>query len=256
MKDPYEVLGVSRDASEEEIKKAYRALSRKYHPDANVNNPNKEAAEEKFKEIQQAYQQIMYDKEHGEGSYEAKNGGGASQRSSNAGGYGNSGYGGYGGYGGFGGFGGYGNSGYGGYGSSGSGSSTSEADRDPHLNSAETYINNHNYQEALNVLNNISQRGARWYYLSAQANYGSGNNTLARDHAERAVQMDPNNAQYRQFLNQMEGGSQWYQNRGEQYGNPMNQAGNYCTRCCLAWLVCSCCCGGGGMGMMYPVCCC
>ena len=46
MSDPYRVLGVSRDASEDEIKKAYRTLSRKYHPDANVNNPNKNQAEE------------------------------------------------------------------------------------------------------------------------------------------------------------------------------------------------------------------
>ena len=54
MRDPYQVLGVSRGASDEEIKKAYRSLSRKYHPDANVNNPNKDAAEEKFKQVQQA----------------------------------------------------------------------------------------------------------------------------------------------------------------------------------------------------------
>ena len=65
MYNPYAVLGLSRTATDEEIKKAYRSLSRKYHPDANVNNPNKEQAEEKFKEIQQAYQQIMYEKEHG-----------------------------------------------------------------------------------------------------------------------------------------------------------------------------------------------
>ena len=62
MRDPYQVLGVSRDATEEEIKKAYKKLSRKYHPDANINNPNKDQAEEKFKEIQQAYQQIMKDR--------------------------------------------------------------------------------------------------------------------------------------------------------------------------------------------------
>ena len=59
MSDPYRVLGVSRDASEDEIKKAYRTLSRKYHPDANVNNPNKDQTEEMFKEVQQAYDQIM-----------------------------------------------------------------------------------------------------------------------------------------------------------------------------------------------------
>ena len=49
MKDPYEVLGLKRGASEEEVKKAYRRLSRKYHPDANINNPHKDEAEEKFK---------------------------------------------------------------------------------------------------------------------------------------------------------------------------------------------------------------
>ena len=67
MTDPYQVLGVSRGASDEEIKKAYRALSRKYHPDANVNNPNRDEAEEHFKEVQQAYDQIMKEKQQGGG---------------------------------------------------------------------------------------------------------------------------------------------------------------------------------------------
>ena len=47
--DPYRVLGVSPSASDDEVKKAYRKLSRIYHPDANINNPIKEQAEEKFK---------------------------------------------------------------------------------------------------------------------------------------------------------------------------------------------------------------
>ena len=65
MMNPYQVLGISPGASDDEIKKAYRALSRKYHPDANINNPSKAQAEEKFKEVQQAYDQIMKEKQSG-----------------------------------------------------------------------------------------------------------------------------------------------------------------------------------------------
>ena len=55
MRDPYAVLGLQNGASEDEVKKAYRKLSRKYHPDANINNPNKDAMEQKFIEVQAAY---------------------------------------------------------------------------------------------------------------------------------------------------------------------------------------------------------
>ena len=64
--DPYKVLGLRYDATEEEIKKAYRSLSRKYHPDANVGKPNQKELEEKFKEVQQAYSMIM-DQRQGKG---------------------------------------------------------------------------------------------------------------------------------------------------------------------------------------------
>ena len=70
MRDPYSVLGVPPDATDEEIKKAYRKLSRKYHPDANINNPNKAAAEEKFKEVQAAYDQIVKAKENHTSAYD------------------------------------------------------------------------------------------------------------------------------------------------------------------------------------------
>ncbi len=59
MRDPYQILGVSRSASEEEIKKAYRKLCRQYHPDLNMDKPNADEYEARFREIQSAYQQIM-----------------------------------------------------------------------------------------------------------------------------------------------------------------------------------------------------
>lgn len=59
MKDPYEVLGLQRGATKDEVKSAYRKLAKKYHPDMNENNPLQDLAEEKFKEVQWAYDEIM-----------------------------------------------------------------------------------------------------------------------------------------------------------------------------------------------------
>ena len=59
MRDPYQVLGVSNTATDEEIKKAYRNLARKYHPDNYHDNPLADLAQERMKEINEAYETIQ-----------------------------------------------------------------------------------------------------------------------------------------------------------------------------------------------------
>lgn len=78
MTDPYKVLGVSRDASDEEIKKAYRDLARKYHPDNYVDNPLSDLVQEKMKEINEAYETIRKERAA------AKNGTGTAGSSSSS----------------------------------------------------------------------------------------------------------------------------------------------------------------------------
>ena len=89
MRDPYEVLGVSPDAGDNEIKKAYRELARKYHPDNYQNNPLADLAEEKMKEINEAYDAITRVRSGGGSGY---SGGSASQGQSGGYGYGGSAY--------------------------------------------------------------------------------------------------------------------------------------------------------------------
>lgn len=230
MSDPYKVLGISRDATDEEVKKAYRDMSRKYHPDANVNNPNKDKAEEMFKLVQQAYDQIMNERKYGNSGYGNPY---SNTGYGNGSPYGDSGYD-QGDFGGFGSFGGFGNFGGGTY-------TGSSGNQDPHYTAASNYINSGHYQEALNVLNNIENRTAYWYFLSAIANNGVGNNILALDLAKTAVRMEPDNLTYQRLVQTLENGGSWYSSQRSAFGGDersMYCCSDPCTTLCLLNLCC------------------
>lgn len=233
MYNPYSVLGVSRDATEEEIKKAYKTLSRKYHPDANINNPNKDQAEEKFKEIQAAYQQIMKERTSGYagGSY----GGNAYGGNRSAGGRGGFGY--QGSY----------RGPFDGYGFGGFGQETGY-EENTYIRAAGNYIRNGYFREARTALDGMRQteRTARWYYYSAIAYSGLGSNVAALEHARQAAAMEPGNMSYSQLVQQFESGGNWYQQRQAAYGYPTVGGSNICMRICIANLICNMCCLGGG----------
>ena len=201
MNDPYSILGVSRGASDKEIKRAYRNLSRRYHPDSFANSPRAEAeaAAEKFKQIQEAYNQIV------------------SERSGQTSG----------------------NYGYGGYGRNGAGQSYSEEDQ--HLMAAMNYIRARRFNEALHVLDGIENHNARWYYFSSVANMGLGNNVTAKQHIEQAVRLEPSNMEYRQFMQHLAFGGTWYQSMGQGYERPYAGTGNWCLSMLFLNMLCNCC---------------
>ena len=95
MTDPYQVLGISPNATDDEVKRAYKELSRKYHPDSYVNNPLADLAEDKFKEVQAAYTQIMNSRANGGSGYSQGYQGSSGQSGYNNGGYNSGGQGGY-----------------------------------------------------------------------------------------------------------------------------------------------------------------
>ena len=94
MTDPYQVLGISPNATDDEVKRAYKELSRKYHPDSYVNNPLADLAEDKFKEVQAAYTQIMNSRANGGSGYSQGYQGSSGQSGYNNGGYNSGGQGG------------------------------------------------------------------------------------------------------------------------------------------------------------------
>ena len=215
MDDPYKILGVSPDASDEEIKRAYRRLAKKYHPDL---NPGDAEAARKMQEINAAYERI--------------------KNPDQAGAAGQSGSGAYGAYGPFGNYGPFG--GYGSYGSY----SGADQQGDPYQRAAYKYIRFGRFREALNALGNCAVKNARWYYLSALANEGLGNQITALEHIRRAVSMEPGNPTYLNVLEDIEnGGATYREQAGTFRGFSMGR--NPCAPLCLCYFLQMFCCGRG-----------
>ena len=208
MNDPYKILGVPEDASDEEIKKAYRDLARKYHPDNYHDNPLADLAQEKMKEINAAYEQITKERASG-------------RRTGGAGGaYGGGSYG-YGGY-----------QSYGGYGSSQSYSGQSSV-----LQQARIAINTGNISRAEALLANYSDHNAEWNFLKGVVCYRRGWMDEALRYYRTAVQMDPGNAEYRQALDYMEGTDDTAYRPGGSFGTLCS--GNPCLSMCCLYTLCS-----------------
>ena len=192
--NPYKILRIDTTATDDEVKKAYRKLSRIYHPDANINNPNTAQAEEKFKEIQEAYNQIVNEREHGSSYYNSD--------FSNKGNY---------------------------------------SEESIELQAVVNFLNNRHFQDAFNVLSRMNERSANWYFYSAMANSGLGNNITALEHAKMAMDMDPSKLQFRILVQQLQAGGQRYQSRGDSYGRPFVSTGSFCMQLICLNLFCNCC---------------
>ena len=197
MRDPYEVLGVSPDAGDDEIKRAYRDLARKYHPDNYQNNPLADLAEEKMKEINEAYDAITKGKAGGSSGGYAQSygyGGGAAYQQRQ---------------------------------SAGSGVYAQ----------ARSAINRNDLEEAERLLQGAPSRNGEWYFLMGSIAYRRGWLDEARQNYQIAVQMEPNNMEYRQALGMMRQGG---------YGYQPDMAGANCDAmdCCTAMMCMNCMCGG------------
>ena len=185
--NPYEVLGVSRNASLDEIKKAYRELSRKYHPDSYVGNPLSSLAEEKFEQVQEAYDAIMKEK-NGDYNYASN--------------YNNNGY----------------NNGDSG-------------------EMAEVYnlLGRRSYSQALRLLDSMPNRNAKWYYYSAIAQVGLGNNLRGMEYARMAVSMEPNNVEYQNLVNRLSFQSNRYGEGRNVYRGGRSGFDDASDLCCKLW---------------------
>lgn len=170
MKNPYEVLGIPPTATDDEVKAAYRALARKYHPDHYADNPLSDLAKEKMQEINEAYDTIVRMR---------KEGGGQSGHGSQQSGYPN-----------------------GGYRQPNGGPSR--------YNDIRQMLMQNRIMDAEMLLDGIpaASRDAEWYYLKGVVLHKKGWLEEAYNHFATACRMDPNNMEYRQAFHQAGAGRQ------------------------------------------------
>ena len=227
--DPFKVLGLTSDATEDEIKKAYRTLAKKYHPD-NQQTGN----EAKFKEVQEAYEYALDIK---------KNGGRAYQRSQYANNGSSQNY--YGQQTAFDDF-------FSAYGfnfddlfrGTNNFYQSSGGNDQSLYNSAAAYINSGKYEEAIAILNSIENHGPTWFYYSAIAEAGLGSNVTAKQYAKAAMDMDPNNLNYRNLYNQLNQNKRAYRAYTNAYNRGFSNYGSsMCTRIIIFNIILNCLCG-------------
>lgn len=222
MTDPYQVLGISSSATDDEVKAAYRKLAKKYHPDHNNGSAE---AERKMMQVNDAYAQIMDMRKNGGSSY-------ASGSYGSSGSYGGNPYGSYGGF-----------NGYGSYGGS--------------YNSAQRfaivrqYLAMGRYYEALQMLQQMNEHTAEWYYLCARARQGLGDDISALNFAHQAANMDPGNREYSDFVSDLNAGGDVYRQHSVNFGGIQNAV---CSNPCLTCLLFNMCCGGGCGGLRFCFC--
>ena len=211
MRDPYEVLGVPSSATDEEVKKAYRNLARKYHPDNYHDSPLADVAQEKMKEINEAYEEVQSMRKNGGAGQSSYGGYGRNPYEQNP----------YGAYGG----------GYGG---------------DPAFVRVRLSIAQGELNLAEELLNAMSDHNAEWNFLKGAICYRRGWMDEAKRYYETAVQMNPNNPEYRRALDILEG--QGTTDRPNGYGNRSTAVfgGDACTRICGALICVNCLASAGG----------
>jgi molecular chaperone DnaJ len=213
MNDPYQVLGVSSTATDEEVKKAYRNLARKYHPDNYHDNPLADLAQEKMKLINEAYEEIQSQRKGRTTSGSAYNGNPYA--------------------------GAYGANGYGGYRSSTTGGS-------PAFQRIRMAINQDNLNLAEELLNAMTDRNAEWNYLKGVICIRRGWMDEAKRYFAQAVQIEPDNLEYQRAQAMAEGRGNTYQPGDTGFSTENCAAGSNCLRTLSICLCCSLFGGGGG----------